>query len=145
MVKRGFHVEQCESVTYVLTSFHTVWHIKLRCVLGSNFMGEKTVSVSVYPTESLYSKMQKVADGQHRSVSNLFIVALTEFLGKPENVAFWSENFGDRPGQVKRPTAPHLRGPVIQAHADTNGRQVDITEAIAAAVKRGPVKPAKHK
>jgi hypothetical protein len=90
-------------------------------------MGEKTVSVSAYPTESLYSKMQKVADGQHRSVSNLFIVALTEFLGKPENVAFWSENFGDRPGQVKRP------------------RQVDITEAIAAAVKRGPVKSARHK
>ena len=86
-------------------------------------MGEKTVSVSVYATQSLFRKLSKVAEGQRRSYSQVFTLAMEEFLAKPENVRFWSENFGTNPGQV------HLE------------------DAIAAAVKRGPVKSkaAKHK
>lgn len=85
-------------------------------------MEDKTIQVTAYLLETLHAKLAAVAKSEQRSVSNMIVIAVSEFIGRPENVAKWSTN-----------------------PRDVASRQMDITDAIAAAVKRGPVKSSKHK
>lgn len=82
-------------------------------------MDDKTIQVTAYLLESLHAKLKQLADSEHRSVSNMIVIAVDQFVrGRLPPAAF-------PPGHTRR--------------------QVDITEAIAEAVKRGPVKSPKHK
>jgi hypothetical protein len=77
-------------------------------------------AVTVYLEPSLYEELKRCAVSEARSVSQLasFIIG---------------ENIGQFMGA---PARKRLRD---------DGRQLDITDAIAAAVKRGPFKASKHK
>jgi len=85
-------------------------------------MEDKTVQVTAYLLETLHGKLAAVAKAEQRSVSNMLSIAVSELIAKPENVKKWSTNRGG-----------------------VNSGQVDLEDAIAAAVKRGPVKASKHK
>jgi hypothetical protein len=80
-----------------------------------NAMEDKTVQVTAYLLETLHGKLSAVAKAEQRSVSNMIVIAVSEFIAKPENVRKWSTN----------PTH----------HTE---RQVHIEDAIAAAVKPTP-------
>jgi hypothetical protein len=84
-------------------------------------MEDKAVQVSAYLPADLLQKLKGVAVADDRAVNWLVVQAVRDFIAKPGNVAKWSTNRGSSPGQVH------------------------IEDAIAAVVKRGPVKPSKHK
>jgi hypothetical protein len=84
-------------------------------------MADKTVQVSAYLLADLFQKLKAVALADDRAINWLVVQAVREFIAKPDNVVKWSRN----------------RGPGVG--------QVHIEDAIAAAVKRGPLKVAKHK
>ncbi len=87
-------------------------------------MEDKTIQVTAYLLETLHGKLSAVAKADQRSVSNMIVIAVSEFIAKPENVRRWSTN---------------------PAHK-VEDRQLHLEDAIAAAVKRGPVsKASKHK
>jgi predicted transcriptional regulator len=82
---------------------------------------DKTVQVSVYIPADLFQKLKTVADADDRAVNYMVLQAVSDLIAKPVNVVKWSRN----------------RGPGVG--------QVHIEDAISAAVKRGPLKVAKHK
>lgn len=82
---------------------------------------DKSIAVTVYLPELLHAKISSVSKADRRSMSNAIVLAVEQFIAQPANVPKWSTNRGAGPGQVH------------------------IEDAIAAAVKRGPAKSAKHK
>lgn len=91
-------------------------------------MDDKTIQVTAYLLESLHAKLAAMAKAEHRSLSNMVVIAIDEF--------------------VRRAQPGGLPASEFQSNIRTAipaSRQMDITDAIAAAVKRGPVKSAKHK
>ena len=88
-------------------------------------MPSKNPVIAVRLDPAMHRQVVALAAAQHRSVSNFVEHALRRLIG-PDNEAVLKE--------IER-TDPANRG----------GRQVDIAEAIAAAVKRGPTKASKHK
>ena len=87
---------------------------------------EQSGTVSAHLDGNVLSMLKKIAAEEDRSVSWLVGYAVKQLIAHRDSNA------------VKRDAAPD--------YAKLTGRQVDITEAIADAVKRGPVKnPSKHK
>jgi hypothetical protein len=122
-----------------------MFHVKQSWNKLEKFMVEKNPGqVSAYLDEWTLKQIKAYADAEDRSVSWVVGFAVKQFfVARQANPLDASAALkrDPRPDYAKL-TAPHLRGPVIQAHADTNGipgRQVDLEDAIVAAVKRGPV------
>jgi predicted transcriptional regulator len=82
-------------------------------------MEDKTVQVTTYVLDSLYARLKALADADKRSISFMVALAVSDLVAKAESVGFEASKKA--------------------------GSQVDLIEAIATAVKRGPVKAAKHK
>jgi predicted transcriptional regulator len=81
--------------------------------------------ISAYLDAWSLAKVKEMAEKEDRSVSWVVGFAVKQFFSGPEAVHVARES---------------------QAIADArHGRQVHLEDAIAAAVKRGPVKAAKHK
>jgi len=78
-------------------------------------MQDKTVQISAYVLVQMYDKLKAVAVADDRSINYVVVQAVREFIAKPENVRKWSANVGPNVGQV------------------------DLVDAIANAVKAGPV------
>ena len=90
----------------------------------------KSTMLSTYVDETLLGKLERVAKADDRTMSWLIAQACREFVAKPENVQKWDSKNNILP---------------ITASSKPDARQVDLEDAIAAAVKKGPVKAAKHK
>jgi hypothetical protein len=149
-----------------LDTWDNVVYIVSRGTNVEHFMTESKNpgQVSAYLDEWTLKQIQGYAKSEDRSVSWVVGFAVKQFfVSRQANPLDASAALkrDPRPDYDKL-TAPHLRGPVIQAHADTNGipgRQVDLEDAIVAVVKRGPMpgpvadavatvrrlKPSKHK
>jgi predicted transcriptional regulator len=80
-------------------------------------MAEKSVPVSAYLEPQLFDTFKRLADEQERSVSWLVGFAIKQYIASR--------------------AAPHVERVLP--------RQVHLEDAIVAAVKRGPLKVAKHK
>ena len=92
-------------------------------------MPSKKPLVALRVSDELYAALRVAADRDGRSIGNYVDMHLRRyFMANGVNPA---EVPPARPGRRPGPSRP--------------GRQVDIETAIAAAVKRGPVKAAKHK
>lgn len=76
--------------------------------------------ISIYVTPELYAQIQAAADDDGRSVSQWVERCVSNYMTHPQPAK-------------------------LEVRAKRDDGQMDLEEAIAAAVKRGPVRAAKHK
>ncbi len=76
--------------------------------------------ISIYVTPDLYARIEAAAKDEDRSLSNYLERVVSNYMTHPQ------------PAKLEVRSARDLG-------------QVDLEDAIVAAVKRGPVRPAKHK
>jgi hypothetical protein len=87
-------------------------------------------ALTVYVDKAIYDAVRVAAEEDGRSVTNFLSRLITAVHVSRTPIADLERMTGKRPS-----SAPPAR----------SARQVDIEDAIVAAVKRGPVKSAKHK
>jgi predicted transcriptional regulator len=105
-------------------------------------MADKAVPVSAYLPPELFDTFRRLADQQERSVSWLVGFAIKQYIASQADAGRVLAPGGMpvSPYQSNIRTAVHP-GRVVPGQA----RQVDLEDAIVAAVRRGPSKAAKHK
>ncbi len=97
-------------------------------------MSEKTVQVTAYLAKSVHRRLKALAESDRRSVSKLAVIAIEDFVKRNEQRVL-------APGGM--PVSPYQSNIRTAVHPG----QVDLEDAIVAAVKRGPQSPkaSKHK
>jgi len=98
--------------------YDTLLHI----VVMEVCMATEKKALSIYVTQDLFARIQLTAEEEGRSVSNYIERVIGMYV----------------PGGEPRPGKVEVRGA-------RDGGQVDLEDAIVDAVKRGPVRAAKHK
>jgi predicted transcriptional regulator len=77
-------------------------------------------AISIYVTPELYAQIEAAASEDDRSVSNYLERAVSNYMTHPSPAK-------------------------LEVRSKRDDGQMHLEDAIAAAVKRGPVRPAKHK
>lgn len=120
-------------------------------------MEDKTVQVTAYVLADLHVRLASMAKADSRSISYMVTRAIRELVerGASEDgervlapggmpTSPYQSNIGPTPHESIMKTA-RAQAAAVKDTAVHPGRQVDLEDAIVAAVKRGPSKPAKHK